>query len=128
MSTQDGFSDNPLCAEMERRCTDMLIVSQAVVTCADVFEQACEPRAPKPEWFEKWPAWWIFATNGTEAVTRDIRVFQAYDKALGITYDCIRNGPDGIGYKPWWMIKDIEACLPIPKNGPGVVGWKVVGE
>lgn len=113
MSTPDGFSDNPLVAEMERRCSDMLLVSQAVVTCADVFEQACEPRPPKPGWFGtgpgQWDSWWlipaektVFTNQGEGKVARNCT-----------SIDCTR----------------IALVLPVAREGyPAAVGWKVVGE
>lgn len=119
MTTPDGFSDNPLVAEMERRCIDMLLVSQAVTTCADVFEQACEPRAPKPEWFGtgpgQWDAWWVSYEEGGAAVT--FRGIQSRGDILIF--------PDG--HEIW--LDAIVSCVPVAREGyPAPVGWKVVGE
>lgn len=116
MSTPDGFSDNPLCAEMERRCAEMILVSQAVVTCADVFEQACEPRPPKAEWFEKWPSWWIdFGIHPDDA-----QIYHRCRLEQGML--SVRGGD------LCWPLKAIALCQPMATTGCTPVGWKVVGE
>lgn len=119
MSTPDGFSDNPLVAEMERRCAEMILVSQAVVTCADVFEHACEPRAPKPEWFGtgegQWDAWWIM----TWGVLRNVRLDD--DGSL--------EGDNEAGELVSMYFDPTCNVVPVAREGfPTPVGWKVVGE
>lgn len=128
MSTPDGFSDNPLVAEMERRCADMLLVSQAVLTCADVFEQACEPRAPKPEWLRKWPYWQVLDSEGNLRYAR-IEIKSLPECHPGCECCC---GPSilcrivGEGM-PIAIDPQAETVMPVTGKGPIIpVGWKVV--
>lgn len=113
MSTPDGFSDNPLIAEMERRCAETILVSQAVVTCADTFEQACEPRAPKPEWFGtghgQWDSWMIWSQST-------------------MSWELWRDSQEHSGLRKYGL-RDIQSCIPVARTGyPAPVGWQVVGE
>lgn len=114
------------CIEHELRNTNIWWKGDIVKGVQALLDDATTPRTPKPEWFEKWPSWWILASNGTEAIAREIRPFQSHDKATGLTYDCIRDGEEGIGYQPWWMLKDIDAVVPIAQIGLGFAGWQVV--
>lgn len=130
MSTPNGFSDNPLVAEMERRCSDMLLVSQAVVTCADVFEQACEPRAPQKEWFWwlKWAHWQVIDKNGHVVYGRLSLLARP-----GLHRDCECHTTPTL--MCWALQHDklmpIEMenhlVLPVTEFGPTIpVGWQVV--
>lgn len=115
MTTPDGFSDNPLCAEMERRCAEMILVSQAVTTCADVFEQACEPRAPKAEWFGTGPGQWDRWMVGR----RRTRGRKSWVMWTVSTHTWMP------GY--WPTAKTV--VVPVAREGyPAPVGWQVVGE
>jgi hypothetical protein len=99
--------------EIRIRCEGMLLVEQTIETCLDVFEQACEPRPPKPEWFgrgeKQWDSWWlipkertIFTDGGAGKLARNC-----------VNLDCSR----------------IESVVPVTRSGfPAPVGWGVVGE
>ena len=143
MSTIEGFSDNPLCGEMERRCADMQLVSQAVVTCCDVFEQACEPRPPKAEWFgtgpRQWDSWQLHIVEPLGQQTFDhwalLRPVVWF--ASTFTDPARQNAVANAGiFGPWLLVKEhrsgwplchITECVPVAKEGyPAPVGWNVV--
>lgn len=101
------------------RCEDMLLVSQAVDTCLDAFEQACEPRPPKAEWFGtgpgQWDAWWIESWG----VLRKVRL----DEDGGL------EGVNEAGELVSMYFDPACNVVPVEKEGfPAPVGWQVVGE
>lgn len=103
------------------RCEDMLLVSQAVDTCLDAFEQACEPRPPKAEWFGtgpgQWDAWWVQTTGGRQCLMRNVAyTVDSTGGWLETKDEC-------------WKVMYVAGVIPVAKEGyPAPVGWQVVGE
>lgn len=90
-------------------------------TYAQALEDACTPRAPKPEWFEKWPHWWV---NGIGNLY-DVRVARLPAPTFyWMTGLDLRDSERSFGLR--------SLVLPISGNNrigyPAPVGWKAVGE
>jgi len=97
---------------------------QQVTRCIDDLEDATTPRAPRPEWFEQWDAWWFkdigvlldveYDRNGISGGTRESWIYGTWDDGARVGFPADR----------------CTACIPVrrPPDPPAMdVGWGVVG-
>jgi len=99
--------------------------------CAQDPEDACTPRAPRPEWFGnpetapgKGDSWWCEWSDGETCFA-----FGAYLPAGRPADDLGFNAVNRYtGRDIRDDLNDLILCLPVARKGyPGPVGWKVVG-
>ena len=100
--------------------------------CTSSLKDACTPRAPKPEWFDRWKTWWVWTKVQVDGppglIFIDSAVYTIWeesDQPRGF------NGSQD-GCVQFWRVKDIIKCLPVQaadwRDYPISVGFGVVGE
>lgn len=108
----------------------------AWLSAAAKLDDACTPRPPQAEWFEKWDVWWVWMVDDSSGphglIFTDGRVYTSWEdmhRDDSPSYQGINGTQDGCGYS--WRIDKILKCLPVKadnwKEYPCPVGWQVVG-
>jgi len=104
--------------ETEVQKADARELIELMTVYAQSLEDACTPRAPKPEWFGtgpgQWDSWWVSYEEGGAAMTF---------RGIHVRGD-ILIFPDK--HEVW--LDAIVSCVPVARTGfPSPVGWQVVG-
>ena len=92
---------------------------------AAALEDATTPRKPEPEWFDRWPSWWIDVGDGGDFYRAGENSQWMREEVKG--RDCMRFREYGHLRLSFDLSNAGTKCLPVAREGyPAPAGWQVL--